>query len=904
MNRFKPPIINIISTKNLPPQKRGKQVSRHNEAELLAQVTGARLCSVVAPPGYGKTNVLSRSFRHLHSLGFLVGWVSLDIQDNQFYRFMSYMLSALEKSGAIQREWQSALLETLPGDEGDNLISSLIEELSECDSDIYLIIDDLHHIRDRQIHAFIKRLLTYAPQNFHLIIGSRERLEVHFYRDIQNDQFVEIGSAQLKLNLVDTQLFFKDCCDLELSPGDIERWHRDTEGWVFPLKLASISIKQRPDFCLGDVFQKDQSISEYLSDEVLAGMSQPFAQFVMAISVLDIFCSETCGYVADMNTPSEYLAQMQAQNLFIERLSSGDEEWYQLHPFFRNYLESRIATDMPSILPTLHRRAREWFEQKNMPSYAIKHALESGDSGQLGSLLEKSCFELLLNGQYMELLAWAKLLSDEDIQARPKLCFAVAFDYILMHQFSEGRQFMSSLVDSSATRRKLGEFSDGMPVLLGMDAVFRDDVGSAQVYCQDWLVSVSSPRNTLPLLLVTGCNILSYCHLYKGDFAEALDVHITWKALPEKEIPAFGVTYSHCLQGLTYLHLGDVNNAGRWFDKAQNVAVDKLGEFSIYSSFATAFQAEIRYQQGDTRFLVEEVLPCLDAITQIGLVDSMIHSFPCVASSLYQQGRCIEANEVLDKAEALARHLDWPRLTLACLHQKLRFAIQERSTVDRQLINRRVEKISGIESELNISARFYLELIKAESHAAFGRYNDAIKQLMLFQVELDQAGFVYLGFLVKVRLAFFYAAQNDLNEAFKLLAGCLDFAGAAGLIQAFKDASYIKADLLCAFRDSSDGKRYQETLLAILGPAIIDGVSVDASTIVQDRDRLSDEFKLSGRELEILELLGLGLANKNIALSLGIGQETVKWHIKNIFGKLGVNSRVTAVQKARRLALI
>jgi LuxR family maltose regulon positive regulatory protein len=61
---------------------------------------------------------------------------------------------------------------------------------------------------------------------------------------------------------------------------------------------------------------------------------------------------------------------------------------------------------------------------------------------------------------------------------------------------------------------------------------------------------------------------------------------------------------------------------------------------------------------------------------------------------------------------------------------------------------------------------------------------------------------------------------------------------------------------------------------------------------------------LTGREVEIVELVAAGMSNKRIALTLGISVETVKWNLKNIFTKLGVSSRYDAMVWARRQGLI
>jgi LuxR family maltose regulon positive regulatory protein len=62
--------------------------------------------------------------------------------------------------------------------------------------------------------------------------------------------------------------------------------------------------------------------------------------------------------------------------------------------------------------------------------------------------------------------------------------------------------------------------------------------------------------------------------------------------------------------------------------------------------------------------------------------------------------------------------------------------------------------------------------------------------------------------------------------------------------------------------------------------------------------------RLSTRECDVLKLLAQGMPNKRIAATMNVSIDTVKWHLKNIFGKLEVVDRVGAVDKARRAGII
>jgi len=87
------------------------------------------------------------------------------------------------------------------------------------------------------------------------------------------------------------------------------------------------------------------------------------------------------------------------------------------------------------------------------------------------------------------------------------------------------------------------------------------------------------------------------------------------------------------------------------------------------------------------------------------------------------------------------------------------------------------------------------------------------------------------------------------------------------------------------------------------------GHAADAWLLAPQRPQPSDDGavvveSLTPRELEVLELLADGLPNRQIALRLGMSPETVKFHVAQISGKLGVSNRTEAVRVAIRRGLL
>jgi DNA-binding NarL/FixJ family response regulator len=110
-------------------------------------------------------------------------------------------------------------------------------------------------------------------------------------------------------------------------------------------------------------------------------------------------------------------------------------------------------------------------------------------------------------------------------------------------------------------------------------------------------------------------------------------------------------------------------------------------------------------------------------------------------------------------------------------------------------------------------------------------------------------------------------------------------AGATGYI--LKDAP--REELFRAVRAAAQGK-------SLLAP--------DVAAHLMERVRWSSEETLSGREVEVLELVAQGMSNREIAGRLWISEATVKSHLLHIYDKLGTSDRASTVAKAMKRGIL
>ena len=102
--------------------------------------------------------------------------------------------------------------------------------------------------------------------------------------------------------------------------------------------------------------------------------------------------------------------------------------------------------------------------------------------------------------------------------------------------------------------------------------------------------------------------------------------------------------------------------------------------------------------------------------------------------------------------------------------------------------------------------------------------------------------------------------------------------------------------------------------LAAAVHAVAEGLWVGAPGLVKSLIRLNGRREsssedslvepLTAREMEVIQLMAQGLANKQIALALGISEHTVKFHLSSLYAKLNITSRTEAVKRGIELGLI
>lgn len=283
----------IVGTKLHIPRVRKSLVSRPRLMRKLNEGMDYKLTLISAQAGYGKTTALSEWIRHCDMQ---VAWVSLDMQDNDWAQFWSYVTASIQESCPKFGSTVQPLLINGPSMTLEPAIVALLNELNNLTNELIIILDDYHVIETPTIHQSMAYLLEHLPPHIHLYIVSRTDLTIPTTRLLAKGELHRIIMQDLRFQLDEGFEFFRDTTDLRLTKDQITELYDQTEGWISGLQLAAISLKRSDNIAVSiQQFRgQQQHISDYLLEEVFHHLPDSVRTFLLETSILNRMNHSLC----------------------------------------------------------------------------------------------------------------------------------------------------------------------------------------------------------------------------------------------------------------------------------------------------------------------------------------------------------------------------------------------------------------------------------------------------------------------------------------------------------------------------------------------------------------------------------------------------------------------------------
>lgn len=901
--------VSLLLTKLHCPRPAEGLVQRQRLFDLLAQSLQLPLTLVSAPPGYGKTALVSS---WLHARELATAWLVLDEGEGSLAQFLAYLIASLEQTGKGKFKASTELLATSDLPPLSLIATVLANDIESMGKDIVLVLDDYHSVDySSTVHELMGRLLEHPPQNLHIILLTRRDPPFPLNRMRACSQILDIRMSDLRFRADETAAMLEQSLGKPVGPAAIHNLQSVLEGWGAALRMASLAIQRADgaDRLLENLSGSVQQIQEYLFEEVLASIDDTLLRYVVSgalanrfsAGLLDVMVSGLLGEEAPHDGKT-FIDNAVHSNMFIISLDSHGE-WYRYHNLFRELLLQKGKSVFGEArLRRAVEAACKWLEGQGHYDDAIRLLIDSELYHQAAQVVERHRMDLLDEDQWLVLDNWIQHFpARQSADLAPVLLARAAMatfrlDVSLVEhlvrqldalhgraaltesQLSEQNYFRAlplfwsghietatQMLEEAVAGSTRGRQLEGeMQVYLAVARAMTGEAGLALDELAKREVANAGRRDTLASRLAAARSYVSFISLDTNPTLQAAESLLSMGEEEPRSLHALG--WGYYMKTLVLLHTGRYESA-RLAARAglecryhveRRLATELLLAWALCATYL------------DDAASVELALAGLQAVIDNS---SEVSSDPVLARSSIARIRLLRGEK--RQAEKLGRELP---------HQSdagtLVFWLEEPAVtwLKLQLLSERPVISSTALAELSR----LLELARAQ------RLCNWVIELLLLK-------------------AIACSVDGKMTEAAAHVHEAVQLAVPAAWVGPFIELSQALKRLVPDLALQEESAVFlQRALYSSRDPSPervdVSSMSASAGTAGGCANDLRSAF--THRELDILELLAGRYRNKEIAARLYISSHTVNYHLKHIYQKLQVSSRRMAVIRAGELGIL
>lgn len=864
-----------------PPRQRISTSKRTNLIDRLDNSLGAVLTIAQSPAGFGKTVLLGQWFEELRErTDVIVGWLGLDEDDGEVTRFLANLASTLEAAGvkvspAVTSQAQSF-------SEVAHRREALCVAIDQTPEMVVLILDDYHRAASAEVDAVLDHLVRNIGSGFHLVISTRDPPPLRVADLEANGLVARICAADLALSLDETAAIFAGQVDADT----LALLHARTEGWAVALQLAKLWLN-------GDVARNNQlaafsgrteTIARYLLEQVSNDLEPWLHDFLVETSILETFDTDTADAIRGRKDAGQALIRLASFDALLVPLDAS-RTWFRYHHIFAEFLRDALMLQSPGRARELHRKAADVFAETGDVQLAVKHSCRAGDLARAVLLIDQAgSWELVLRRGIGFARGLLGQFDDNFIEQQPVLLRMQGYLHMKYGALEEARRCIdrASSLTSDATGRR-----DGMII----DALLR--TYSDNVQDDAWVAELENDVAILPANDEVGRGTLraalAVSALDRGDLEQAEQESRAGITAMIAARSALGEAYCRFHLAQSQFYRGCISEAETGL-RAVLVAVEEgHGADWALKAIGNGLLGNLLYwrnEPGEAGARLQSALPAIEA--HDSWVDVLGAAYHAGISLARQRGEFTAATGLLDRIDEVARGRSLPQLVALARAWRIEtlIAIGNLDAAERAALAIADHSAWRVKTATGIAL--------SQLHLRGGRSADALRILRACRATSAKQGrtldVARLDGLLAMTFRQRGEQENMMNAANDALSNPV--------------ASLAPRALLGLVVD------FEPTLNAVLQGANGSMLSEEARFAARRlRGHLSavapkPDTTLSSRETAVLTELCIGRSNKDIGRRLDLTENTIKFHLKHIYEKLGTHTRSGAVTVGLQRGLV
>jgi len=605
-----------------------------------------------------------------------------------------------------------------------------------------------------------------------------------------------------------------------------------------------------------------------------------------------------------------WLEELEARGIPLTHSNDIDPR-YTLHPLVRDFLLTRLHTVGGEALTETRDRACDWYTQHGEIDGAIEVALEGGDLDRAAALIrEHSEYTVRNYGRHKTFLYWTNKFPSAALDRLPEIQIqqAWALDFLRRHEEAEnlltGVEQRHEFVDDH-------EGGAGLRCAIEMQrcvqAGLRDHAKESVARSERWLARWPDADRYDKAAVHA---VLAFAYKALSDYEEGLR-HARQGLTLGREVNGFYIlSWNGMLAISNLVKKGLYRQATHECRQYIEELAPHLGNRSPCVMMLHAMQAGMLYEFNKLPEASDALGQGMTALLEQSSADPMIMGFVTLARLQTLQGNPLEAFDTLAEGEALGHSRDLPRLAISLgaervvMHLRHGELDQARAVWDEvQRATASGARIGAFESAIrDKSCRIHARM--ALLHGDYAAVCEILGPIVRHTRLTGQKRKLIETLILQ---ALSLNASGEDRKALKVFTEALQIGAPEGYVRLFADEGAEVADLLQLYLSESRGD--EKTPTTIYAQKLLDAVAIPekaapSGELAPAADQSALIEPLTAREIQILLKLQSGLPNRKLADSLLITEGTLKWHLRNIYGKLTVTNRLAAVTRARKLGLI
>lgn len=878
----------LLRSKVTPSRQLMSVIGRPDLINRLEKGAEGNLIILEAPGGYGKSCLLSEWRDQSTQSDVTVCWLSID-EDDDVETFIAYLAFSahiagidMDKSGLLNFEFST---------DGNpkQAIHQFLARIERTARPVRIVLDDFERLSLAVQREVIPSLLVRLPENATIIVASREPVGISTV-DLDHRGLVSrLGPNELRFGHQEMMRLWKG----RLTQRQIERLGERTEGWPVLIRLL-LTASDMGTFDIRHIDEasyRDMAITTYFEQKILSRIDSDLRRFLLEASIFEEIPYEAISDVLGQDD-CRFADRLESLEAFLAPLS-GENGGYRLHPMMREYLRQTLLHQSPKRYRALQKKAAHWYSAKGNHVRAVKHALATDDEMLLLTILEDTGgLGLWVQEGLIEFRAIDRYLGPEIIRKSPTAALMRCIILMKTGKQSDAAALYADILSRHAAMIASDEF---LSVSCAVAKVVLAVYSGAKIEDEDVERIEQAIRQSDAILQHFEGFVLTFkCFAahQAGRLGDA--IQFAHEALRFFDLSGslYGEVYIHLHLAMIHSFMRPTDRGDSEFKQASDLIRRELSFDSGIKYLSDVISIEAHHEH--LPYDLKNAPRLKNLVTRLlraeGWIDIYAGAFRTLSEQSYLAGKIDDALHVLDLAQEFSVRNSIESLGRICLTQRGILSLLEFGPegVDLAACISNTEEIDPV-GDLEIVPWRIVE-VECELHlhlANAGLIKPSLDRITAFRDKQLAEGNLRLA----SRLSALLALSQPISQVeadLRILDMCLE------------GNCFGRATL---FIGSALQSRIEDTGLHMKLPHLMAQLSASQvgkkAVIGQEQQSL-----VTKKERAVLSELQKGQTDKQIALSIGVTEHAIRYHLKNVYVKLNAHTRQEAVRRARALGVL